>query len=296
MRTVCVLLAVLAPLIPLAAEAAEPVGEVSAVFGSAEVVRQGAAQAEKLSAGARVYPGDKVRTVGDSRLHLLFADGTFTQLAGDTEVVVGEYVFAKRGGLLRGRFDLALGKVMLKIGKLAAGSTFSVDTGNAIAGVRGTEFSVSYRMDRDVPATSVHVFSGEVGVLNKLSAKETKVGPRKWVELTGERLGQLSAMDEKMMNAVNADFRASSALRNGARGAARPAPGSERALQAQSATSPEVGLRNQYISPKGLTVPSSNPAVSVNRGPVAPPAPPRPSSPGFEPSAKFPGGNDHLFR
>lgn len=68
----------------------------------------------------------------------------------------------------RGSLKLLLGRIWLKISELAGGETFEVTTSNAVAGVRGTEFSVQVAGDN----TRVSVVEGKVAVKNRNRADD----------------------------------------------------------------------------------------------------------------------------
>ncbi len=90
--------------------------------------------------------GDSLKTRENSYAELRFSDGSIVKISPDTEVsIYKDYI------------SLAIGYIKLYITKLFP--NFEVRTPSAIAGVRGTEFSVEVLEDQ---TTIVTVYEGEV--------------------------------------------------------------------------------------------------------------------------------------
>ena len=126
--------------------AAEDVGWVAALEGTAEVQRGGAWG--PLAQGDVVQLGDHVRTAAASRAKLLFRDDSVMTLAERSELVVDEQV---AGAAPTSSFTLLLGKVRAIVNDRysAKGAEFEVKSPTAIAGVRGTSFIAGYDQGRD---------------------------------------------------------------------------------------------------------------------------------------------------
>ncbi|MBC7320399.1 FecR domain-containing protein [bacterium] len=92
--------------------------------------------------------GDSLKTGENSYAELRFSDGSTVKINPETEV-----------SIYRDYLSLAIGYVRLYITKLFP--NFEVRTPSAIAGVRGTEFSVEVLEDQ---TTIVTVYEGEVDV------------------------------------------------------------------------------------------------------------------------------------
>lgn len=154
------------------AEAAKAAAKVSFLKGSAQVLRGAEkhragngyapdAPWKALKTGAKVAVGDAVRTGAKTRLELQVPDGSRVRLGARSELVVDRGHFAE-GGERKVSFTLWLGKVWAKVAKrIGAGSSFEVKTHNAVAGVRGTSFTVVARSDL---SSVVKVYAGSVGV------------------------------------------------------------------------------------------------------------------------------------
>jgi len=178
-------LCALALALPTAASAAKGAAKVSFLDGKAEVLR-GAHAHEKgegfaedapwkaLKQGAQVQVGDAVRTQAKTRLELAVPDGSRVRLGSKSSMVLEQGHF-ERSGKRKVTFTLWLGKVWAKVAKrIGAGSSFEVRTHNAVAGVRGTSFTVVANADL---SSVVKVYAGSVGVKKSASAGG-KVGRR----------------------------------------------------------------------------------------------------------------------
>lgn len=244
------------------AQAADEMGRVSAVLGSAKLVKSGTTGEIPLKSGDAVCAGDRIITETGARAHIEARDGSIVQIAGGTEVEVSEYTLSPRNTLLKGRIRLMLGKLWATVERLPAGSEFCVETGNTIAGVRGTQFALERSGSGDDAETRVYVFKGEVYVRNTLSAQEIALKEGGWVKLAGPRMSPVEPLQERMMNSVKNEFRASSVTGAGIKRPESAAAARERTgsaiTSAQTLGSPEVQLRTDYISPRGLTVPPSS--------------------------------------
>jgi hypothetical protein len=112
--------------------------EGNATVTAAQTGAQTAKVAKPLAAGAVLREGDIVETAPGSRLEISFANGTLLRVGESSRIHLREAPVS--GGAFRAR--LLLGNLWAKVHKLIAGEHFEVETENAVAGVRGTEFRV----------------------------------------------------------------------------------------------------------------------------------------------------------
>jgi hypothetical protein len=149
--------------IGVARAAVAEVGTVAAFEGVAEIER-GGTRTPAVN-GAPITLGDQLWTGRPGRLQIVFEDDSLLTLEDDSHVTVDEHVFdpAKSGGV-RSLLGLLRGKVAAVVSDYyhQPGTRYEIKTPNAVAGVRGTEFAVSYNLDRDV--TEVIGISGVVSV------------------------------------------------------------------------------------------------------------------------------------
>ncbi|MBL8992081.1 MAG: FecR domain-containing protein [Spirochaetia bacterium] len=140
--------------------------------GSASLFRPDAGGNEAheglLTTGKVLSTGDKIVTGPGCQVVLQLRDGTRLEIAEESHLVIGDESID--GGKKR-IFSLQFGELIAKVRKLAsADESFVIVTPTAIAGVRGTVFSVAVGEDG---TTQVGVSEGSVAVDSELSEKET---------------------------------------------------------------------------------------------------------------------------
>ncbi|MGC8970751.1 MAG: FecR family protein [bacterium] len=101
-----------------------------------------------VSKGDILDDGDSLRTKENSYAELKFSDGSIVKVSENTDL-----------SIYKDYLSLAIGYIRLYITKLFP--NFEVRTPSAVAGVRGTEFSVEVLIDQ---TTIVTVYEGEVDV------------------------------------------------------------------------------------------------------------------------------------
>ena len=141
---------------------AQEVGTVAAFDGSAQIGRRDAWIT--ATAGAAVQRGDELQTGHPGHMRIVFQDDTVLTISDDSRVVVDEQVFDPNRGETRSVLGLLQGKVSALVSEYyqRSGASYQIKTATAVAGVRGTEFVVTYdpRDDR----TEVAGLSGTVEV------------------------------------------------------------------------------------------------------------------------------------
>jgi len=147
---------------------AEPVGKFTHISGKVDILREGAFPAKSATVSEAVFLKDIIRTKSNSKAEITFNDNTVLRIAQRSRIDIGEYFTDKTAGkgvikLQRGLIRSVLDKNVSKRISLAPGANrFEVQTPNAVAGVRGTDFFISY--DRN--STTVLLEDGEVCVSN----------------------------------------------------------------------------------------------------------------------------------
>jgi len=143
---------------------AQEVGTVAAVDGSAKIGRGEVWL--NLTPGAAVHRGDEIRTGRPGRLRIVFQDDTVLTVSDDSRVVVNEQVFNPDRGKARSLLGLLQGKVSALVSEYyqRPGAVYEIKTATAVAGVRGTEFVVSYNPTDE--RTEVTGLSGSVEVIS----------------------------------------------------------------------------------------------------------------------------------
>jgi len=142
--------------------AAQEVGTVAAVEGAGEIGSGGAWTPAAI--GSPVHRGDQLRTGTPGRMRIVFQDDSVLALSENSFVTVDEQVFNPATGKAKSFMELLQGKINAVVSDYyhRAGNTYEIKTVTAVAGVRGTEFSMTYNPDQDV--TEVMGISGHVEV------------------------------------------------------------------------------------------------------------------------------------
>lgn len=176
--------ALAAPRAPAAAEYGEgpKSAEVVLARGSVSVVRVaqlGRGRSETRSAirdveseksplreGERVEVGDRILTGADGRVRLRFAELSEIFVSPNSGIVIEEALLEKRVGPPKRTIiiDLKQGRLRSRVqGRYDDGeSRFQVKTRSAVAGVRGTDFVVSFFPGQQDWKTEVQTLSGQV--------------------------------------------------------------------------------------------------------------------------------------
>jgi hypothetical protein len=103
--------------------------------------------------------GAVIRTGREALCEISTPDGSKVQISSGSVFVIEEVLVRRDTGSFRQKFNLLFGRLRASVEKLtAADSTFDVVSGTALAGVRGTDYGVSF----DGLKTDVYVFDGAV--------------------------------------------------------------------------------------------------------------------------------------
>jgi hypothetical protein len=156
-------------LLPLTAQAAPQHNlhfRVTELIGDAWVLAQPKAEPKDsdpwkpLKKGGEVSIGDAVKTGDKARLELSLPDGSRLRLGAASKVTLSQGQF--QGDERKVSVTMWVGRLWAKVAKkLGDESKFEVETANAVAGVRGTSFTVIANQDL---SALVRVYSGTVGV------------------------------------------------------------------------------------------------------------------------------------
>jgi FecR protein len=145
------------------------VGSVTKLHGVVELERNGRKSIPALSSG--VLLEDLFRTNQSSSVTITLAGGTELQVGQSTSIRIDRDVLNSKTGARFTVIKLIKGKLHSLVPSLVTGGNFAVQTGNAISGVRGTEFETAYIEGKPCPGfpdclryTDVGVYSGTVEV------------------------------------------------------------------------------------------------------------------------------------
>ena len=176
--------------------AAEAVGSVERV--QSEAFATNAEGERRLAPGAAIFADDRLATGAESRLEVVFSDGTSLILGADGAIAIAEYAFDGTGGtssfaVLSGAFAFASGV----IGENDPDDVL-VTTPVATIGIRGTQFWGG-RLEGtfgvlvlegavEVMTRGGSVLLDEVGEGTDIASSEAAPGaPRQWGDAKKER-------------------------------------------------------------------------------------------------------------
>ncbi len=146
----CYLLSPLSLAVPQAAQAA---GQITALIPTAS--RNGAAAKLKDD----VHWGDVVKTERSGRARVTLTDGSILSVGSNSELKIVQHDATAQ----QTQLELNYGKVRNRVVALTKpGAKYQVKTPNAVAGVVGTDFHISYNPQTGV--TTINVYSGTVVV------------------------------------------------------------------------------------------------------------------------------------
>jgi len=178
---------------------AQEVGTIAALEGSGELGRGG--NWTPATIGGVIQQGDELRTHRPGRMRIVFQDDSVLTISDESQVVVDEQVFNPAAGKARSVFGLLQGKVSALVSEYyhQPGSAYQIKTATAVAGVRGTEFVVTYQSTEDV--TEVAGISGRAEVHSILdpTGHGVLVSAR---ELTTVARGQFPQSPRRVSDAV----------------------------------------------------------------------------------------------
>jgi hypothetical protein len=192
------LVALLALTAPSSARVTELIGEAHVLRG-AKGQPEDAAAWKPLAKGAALAIGDAIRTGEKSRLEVTLQDGSRIRLGSASKATLREGQF--KGDERQVGVTVWAGRLWAKVAKkLGSDSKFEVETANAVAGVRGTSFTVIANQDS---SALVRVYSGTVGVRKNDGpgfrerkrvqvAGPKQVDQKQWEEIVATQMKQIA--------------------------------------------------------------------------------------------------------
>lgn len=157
--------------------AEDAVGWVSALEGTAEVLRASGGDWAPLAPADALAQGDQVRTQADSRMKILLRDDSVLTLGESSQLRLDEQV---AGAAPQSTFSLFVGRIRAIATERygAAGARFEVKTPTAVAGVRGTEFVAQHDTTEEETLVAGIVDTTMVrAAIDTSGARAVRVGP-----------------------------------------------------------------------------------------------------------------------
>ena len=123
---------------PAPPAAANQIGQVATLQGSATVTRAKAATAIALRVNDPVFKNDTLATAANSTLGVTFDDQTTFSLSQNTRIVVDEFVYAEGGAANAASFNVVAGTAAFVASLVAKTGNMKITTPVATLGIRGT--------------------------------------------------------------------------------------------------------------------------------------------------------------
>lgn len=143
----------------------EEIAHLTNIKGKVFLIRGGKTQTPVNNLA--LYPKDIIETLKNSSCEIFFTDLSITLLEENTKLILK--AISKTQNNKQANYFLNAGKIFSTVSKLNKNDSFNIQTPIAIAGIRGTEFSV----DAENNSSEVAVYDGDVEVTTL--SKEGKV-------------------------------------------------------------------------------------------------------------------------
>lgn len=151
------------------------IGIVVVAQGTSMIQRQGKTFVGKI--GFKVFEKDYIETGADGKLKIKFKDDNVVNLTPDSKLTIEEHAFDPAKGNKKTLLNLIYGKVRSSVKQSYNGENYyEIKTKTAVAGVRGTDFVVSYRDDeKNKIESTVQTISGSVVLSDVKKTKKTSI-------------------------------------------------------------------------------------------------------------------------
>ena len=163
--------------------AAEPIGNVATLTGTATVTRNNASTPLKLQDD--IYLNDVLQTSANSTLGITFNDATTFNLTANARITVDNYVYEDGGKQNAAVFDIAKGTVAFVAASVAKTGDMKISTPTATLGIRGTTGLV------EVPENASAASANNVAI-KLYPDPDGRVGHIDVSDRSGARLGSLT--------------------------------------------------------------------------------------------------------
>jgi FecR protein len=162
--------------------AAEPIGNVATLTGSATVTRNNASTPLQLRDD--IFANDVVETAAKSKLGITFNDATTFNLSASAKITIDSYVYQEGGTENGALFDVAKGTVAFVAASVAKTGDMRISTPTATLGIRGTTGLIE--VPEGATATSTNV------AIKLYPDADGKVGRIEVNDRSGARIGALT--------------------------------------------------------------------------------------------------------
>lgn len=138
------------------------IGVVTFSKGKSWLFRKG--KKKKLKLGKKIFLQDMIETGINGKLKIMFKDNNSINLSPKSKMKIAEYVMGRGAENSSALLELIYGQIRPKVKRKYKGTTtsrFQVKSKVAVAGVRGTDFVVSFRPEKAIEM-KVETLYGEV--------------------------------------------------------------------------------------------------------------------------------------
>ena len=163
---VALLVACMALFLPSSMGMAQVVGKITGLKPSVMIERNGREFAAGLNED--ILLRDVVRTGIGGRAKVVLKDEVMLTVAENTAVEITEHLFDEKKNWRNDSLHIQKGLIRLLLRMYGQDSNFVVNSGNAVAGAKGTDFLVRYDPTPARELTQVYVLEGIVDVHNRL--------------------------------------------------------------------------------------------------------------------------------
>ncbi len=147
---------------------------VEEITGMVFVVPSGGGASQPLTEGSPVLAGDEIQTDEGGSVVLFLNEETTLRVESASRLVVERLEPNQEGGFLN-RLKLLAGRVISEVENLGKSqSTFEVESGGVVCGVRGTSFEVELIGDE----VNASTYEGEIEVKSGESVERVRAGYR----------------------------------------------------------------------------------------------------------------------
>jgi hypothetical protein len=222
--------------------AQQPTATINSVSGGVLVSIQGK-QPVAATVGAVLQSGDTIQTQAGAQVVLKLSEGSELRLGQRTKLDLAALLQQPQTGARTSRIKLAYGTIRasLSAGHQKEGSSFTMETPNAVAGVKFShpEFEVSY--DPETATTIIIAYTVEVIVTNLLTNEVKTIPPGSQAIIRG-RLFEVSQNKTK----IRRDLLLQTHQELGLSGADRPATVGNPGVASHSGN-PEAEYSNRTV-------------------------------------------------
>ncbi len=269
------------------------------VKGDVTVISSKDQKSAKAKIGTKVFPGDTIETKKDARAKLVMVDKNIINISPDSKFQLEKYEYNaqtnKKGAIL----NVIYGKVRATVSQKYDGeeNRFQVKTKSSVAGVRGTDFMVSF--NETTNTSKVITFEGRVEVGQGLDAmgkiqNPVTVDPGQFTVANLNAPPSLpSTVPQEEFKSLSQSTVAETQEMPTGEGERSPSQSNEGdGSREPSSTQPSPGSGTTPPPPQGgvLDEMGEDAAAPVVAGPLAPPPTNLLPPPGTQPAATCPNG------